>query len=86
MTGVLVHVWLGLAVLIAEIGKKDPEVFETLRGFRPELEFELNFEEFELIWRRSLLTPLRAAISGVHEVLLRAARQRGPFLLCSDGF
>jgi hypothetical protein len=74
MTGVLVHGWLGLAVLIAEESKEVLEVIETLRGFR--LERKLNFGEgeFELIWRRGLLTPPRAAISRVHEVLLRAAR------------
>jgi hypothetical protein len=73
----VVHVWCGLAVLIAEKSKVVLEVIETLRGFRPELEFELNFRkrEFELIWRRGLLTPPRAAITKVHEVLLiRAAR------------
>jgi hypothetical protein len=76
MTGVLVHGWLGLAVLIAEESKEVLEVIETLRGFRLERKLKLNFGEgeFELIWRRGLLTPPRAAISRVHEVLLRAAR------------
>jgi hypothetical protein len=67
---------VGLAVLIAEKSKVVLEVIETLRGFRLERKLKLNFgKQFELIWRRGLLTPPRAAITRAHEVLLiRAAR------------